>query len=83
MDAMTKILNGIPVTNIEFYVSKVDKRLWILDWNTQEKIYSPPEFIRKKLTSREQLQELCDAFNELGRRDIDSIVAFEKAFVKD
>lgn len=72
------------ITEIDdFYVSKVNKRLWILNWDTQEWVYTPPEFIRKKLTSREQLQKLCDAFNKLGRRDIDSIVAFEKAFIKD
>jgi hypothetical protein len=61
-----------------FYVSKLHKRLWIIDEDNQDKIYTPPEFIRHRITSREQLQKLCDVFNENNRRDIDAILIFER-----
>jgi hypothetical protein len=59
----------------EWIVKKEDSRLKIVGPN--DETYVPPNFLRAKIQSREQLQVLCDKFNLLKCRDIFSIVEFE------
>ena len=66
-----------------YIVSKVNKRICILDEENMKVIYFPPNFIKDKINSRKQLHVLCDQFNELQQREIDYIVEFEKQFIKE
>jgi hypothetical protein len=59
-----------------YRVVKRNKKLMIID-NNDKMIYTPPSFLKDKIASREQVQELCDEFNRLTSRDIDAIIRFE------
>lgn len=56
-------------------VVKRQKRLHIIEMETDKVVYTPPDFIR--LHSREPLTSLAARFTELGRRDIGAIMSFE------
>jgi hypothetical protein len=62
-----------------FYVRKINGRLKILE--CEEVIYVPPDFLRKKMSSRKELQELAERLSLKGRRDIDKIIDFERAIL--
>ena len=63
-----------------FRAVKANKRLWIECVETGEWIYSPPDFIRHRLQSREPMHNLAEAFTASGRRDIGAIVEFEMRY---
>ena len=44
-------------------------------------IYTLPFFLRQKLKNRDQLQWLCDKFNDAEKRDIYAIIEFETAIL--
>lgn len=60
-------------------VAKINKRVHIIDGRTKI-IYTPPDFIRDKMTNREKLKTLAEKFNQIGGRDIDAIIEFEASF---
>lgn len=63
-----------------FRVVKADKRLWIECVETEKRVYTPPDFIRHRLQSREPMRDLAWAFMTVGRRDIGAIVEFETRY---
>lgn len=63
-----------------FQVVKANKRLWIECVETGERVYTPPDFIRHRLQSREPMRFLANKLNEIGRYDIGAVVAFESRF---
>ena len=65
---------------MELFVAKRHKRLWIIDRQTKEAIYTPPDFCQ--LPSRVALHNLAFDLMRLGRRDISRIAAFEWEFSK-
>jgi hypothetical protein len=60
-----------------YSLKKKNKRLLIID-NEENIIYSPPNFLRGY--NNVNLQQLCDKFNDLTYRDLDSIIEFETKF---
>lgn len=65
---------------MELFVAKRHKRLWIIDRQTNEAIYTPPDHCL--LPSRVALHNLAFDLVRLGRRDINRIAAFEWEFSK-
>ena len=63
-----------------YVVVKINGTVKIVD-QMANVIYTLPFFLRNKLKSRNELQELCDKFNELGKRDIYSIIEFESTIL--
>ena len=59
-----------------FHVVKANKRLWIEVVETGERVYTPPDFIRHRLQSREPMRALADRFTVFGY-DIGAVVDFE------
>lgn len=64
-----------------FSVVKFGGRLVIMN-EKNETIYSPPDFIKQKIVSRDSLQQLAETFKERNGRDIDAIQTFEASFIK-
>lgn len=60
-----------------FRTVKANKRLWIECVETGERVYTPPDFIRHRLQSREPMRFLANKFNEMGRYDINEVMKFE------
>lgn len=60
-----------------FRVVKANKRLWIEAVETGERVYTPPEFMRHRLQSREPMHDLARRFTATGRYDIGAVVDFE------
>lgn len=60
------------------FILKKDTRLKIIDENNKV-VYSPPDFIRKKMLNRKQLQQVCDKLNDVGYYDINIIIEFESS----
>jgi len=60
---------------MQFRVIKKNKRLWIED-ETGKLIYTPPDYIRHLIKSREQLQEVADKLSA-GADYITEIVEFQ------
>ena len=58
-----------------FTLQKVNGRLHII--KNGKSVYSPPDFIRHKIRSKEDLQKVVDIFNTKNNYDIDAIVEFE------
>lgn len=58
-----------------FTVEKRDKRLFIVEVETGERVYSPPSFLR--VPNRAVVHDLARAFSINGNRDILSIIQFE------
>jgi hypothetical protein len=54
---------------------KKDKRLWIMEVETQETVYTPPSWIQ--MPSREPMKALAAHFTDVGYRDIQAIIDFE------
>jgi hypothetical protein len=67
------------VTN-SFQVIKANKRLWIETVETGERVYTPPDFMRHKMQSREPMRRCAAAFTAAGRYDIGAVVELESAF---
>jgi hypothetical protein len=63
-----------------FAAVKRNKRLWIIDKETDQAVYTPPDFVQ--LPSREPMHKLASDLTEAGRRDINLIAAFEAEFSK-
>lgn len=61
---------------MQFQVVKRNTRLLIIDSNNHV-IYCPPDFVRPYIINRDQMNNLCQKFNEKGKLDIDSIMEFE------
>jgi hypothetical protein len=62
------------------FVAKRHKRLWIIDKDTDQAVYTPPDFL--VLPSRVPLHHLAFDLMRLGCRDINRIAAFEREFSK-
>ena len=65
---------------MHLFVAKRHKRLWIIDKETDQAVYTPPDFVI--LPSRAPLHALALDLMRLGRRDINRIAAFEWEFSK-
>jgi hypothetical protein len=63
-----------------FQVIKANKRLWIECVETGERVYTPPDFMRHRMQSREPMRVLAYRFTATGRYDIGSVVEFEARF---
>lgn len=64
-----------------YSVAKMNKRLCIIDQGAR-RIYTPPEFIRKRIANRAQLQALADQLT-MGHPYIDAVQAFETSLRAD
>ena len=62
------------------FVAKRHKRLWIIDKDTDQAVYTPPDFVI--LPSRVPMHHLAFDLMRLGHRDINLIAAFEWEFSK-
>jgi hypothetical protein len=60
-----------------FRTVKANKRLWIECVETGERVYTPPDFMRHRLQSREPMHELARDFTAAGRYDISAVANFE------
>lgn len=58
-----------------FTVVKRDKRLFIVEVETGQRVYSPPPFLR--VPSRAVVHDLARAFTIKGERCVDAIIQFE------
>jgi hypothetical protein len=65
---------------MHLFVAKRHSRLWIIDKDTDQAVYTPPDFVI--LPSRVPLHALAFDLMRLGRRDINRIAAFEWEFSK-
>ena len=65
---------------MQLKVAKRHKRLWIIDKETDQAVYTPPDFVL--LPSRVPMHALAFDLMRLGRRDISRIAAFEWEFSK-
>jgi hypothetical protein len=63
-----------PVT---YEIVKRDKRVWLREVETGRLVYTPPNFVRHRLRSREPMIELAKAMTAKLRYDIGAIVDFE------
>lgn len=63
-----------------YRVVKVNKRLWIEEVETDTLVYTPPDFMRHRLQSRQPMHDLAARFNETGARDIGAIVEFQTRY---
>lgn len=62
---------------MRFSLVKFNKRLYICD--NGEHIYSPPDFLRHRIFSRDQLNRMVDQMNETG--DVfEAVWEFETSF---
>lgn len=61
----------------EFSLKKVNKRLWI--YKGLDKFYSPPEFIRIRLPSRQPMIDLVNGLNQ-SNDHFGEIFKFESSF---
>lgn len=59
-------------------VVKRNKRLCIAIEETGQVLYTPPDFIRERISCREELKGLADHFTARQNRDIIAIMWFEK-----
>jgi hypothetical protein len=59
---------------------KHQKRMWLREAETGELVYTPPDFMRHKLQSRESMRELASRLSEIGRYDINTIIDFESRY---
>jgi hypothetical protein len=59
-----------------FTVAKFNKRLYVMDGD--ERLYTPPDFLRQRLTGRREMHALADSLNE-GVPYIKAVIAFETA----
>lgn len=66
-----------------YVVEKYQKRLWLKILETGERVYTPPDFVRKYMTGRESMQKLADSlcYGTHNPQFIKAIVAFESATV--
>jgi hypothetical protein len=62
------------------FVAKRHKRLWIIDKDTDQAVYTPPDFVI--LPSRVPMHHLAFDLMRLRHRDINRIAAFEWEFNK-
>ena len=76
-NAFTATPARFPVT---YRVVKVAKRLWIEELETGNLVYTPPEWVRARLQSREPMHELARAMTERLRYDINPIIEFETRY---
>ena len=68
---------------VNLVVVKVNRRLWIKVVETDDLIYTPPDFVLSKLSGREPLIELCRvASNDLAENMIEHIMNFESRMQK-
>ena len=67
----------VEVNETAYKVTKLNGRLWVIDGNDMP-VYTPPEFLRKHITSREQLAYVAEAFNKRRGYDIDAVMDFER-----
>ena len=58
-----------------FAIQKINKRLHIV--NGGRPVYSPPDFVRGRVRSRDDLQLVADAFNARGAYDVVAVMEFE------
>lgn len=70
------IITGWPCLVVTAEVKKINKRLWVQLVETGELVYTPPDFIYKRMNSRADLQRLAD---RIGYYDeiIDEIIIWE------
>lgn len=61
-----------------FTVRKMHKRLHVVGADG-DSVYTPPDFLRSRIQSREALQRLADAFNAAGAYTIEAVVEFERS----
>lgn len=61
---------------MRYRVSKRNKRLFIDDAESGEAIYSPPDFLRHRMKSREGMQRLAEELSA-GACYIDAVIKFE------
>lgn len=66
-----------------YVVEKYQKRLWLKILETGERVYTPPDFVRQYMTSRESMQKLAESlcYGTHNPQFIKAIVAFESAIV--
>lgn len=65
---------------MKYIIKKINKKLHIINSETQELVYTPPDFVI--INTRANLQKLANDFNELGERDILNIIAFESKYTR-
>ena len=63
-----------------YRVVKNKKRLWIVDDNDRV-VYTPPNFIRPYIPSRDVLEDIADYWNEFGY-DIHAIMEMETKYTR-
>jgi hypothetical protein len=66
-----------PVT---FEVAKVNKRPYLRELETGKLVYTPPDWVRSRLNSREPMADLARAMTERLRYDVNLIIEFETRF---
>lgn len=72
---------NMPMRRVNTYrVVKLHKRLWIEEVETGELVYTPPDFMRHRLQSREPMRALAQTFTAIGCRDIGAIVEFQASY---
>lgn len=59
-----------------FKVVKLNRVLYVQDADTNKLVYSPPEFIRKRIKNKEDLESLAQDLNA-GVSQADAVTAFE------
>lgn len=64
---------------MQFGIRKLNRRLRIVVVETGESVYTPPDFVRSAMRSRNDLSDLMAAANTKGHLDIRDITEFETA----
>lgn len=64
---------------MSYQVVKRNKRLYIESCDSGNTVYTPPDFIRPHMKSRDQLKTLADKLTA-GESYIDAVTAFESGF---
>lgn len=77
LDLIRRVPARHPVT---FEVTKHAKRLWLREVETGSLVYTPPEFIRHRMQSREPMRDLAKAMTDKLRYCISAICVFEARF---
>lgn len=65
---------------IQYTLLKRNKRLHIIEVESDKSVYTPPDFLRNKIRDRTELQKVVDIFNEVGNYSIKAIMEFEGTF---
>ena len=61
-------------------VVKRNKKLVVICFETGDVVYTPPDFLRKKMVNRDRLEHLADRLNIEWLNPIEAIMEFESSF---